>query len=82
MSTIPNPNGDLRRAIEAIIRETPAFDLGDGDAGYTLPNDADITASGTVAALRAQVLLLAQAVRGHMTEDQTKGFISPRGRPS
>lgn len=82
MSTIPNPNGDLRRAIEAIIRETPPFDLGDGTTGYTVPDDADITGAGTVTALRAQVALLNQVVRGILTEQQTKGFLSPRGRPS
>lgn len=82
MSTIPNAQGDVRRAIEALTRETPPFTLGTGTAGYTLPDDASITAAGTVAALRALVAQQNQVIRALLTENMGKAIVSPRGRPS
>lgn len=81
MSRIPNPYGNLNAAMQSLTSETPDFDIGTGTAGYTLPDDADISAAGTVAVLRGYVLEQNQFLRGLATELRGKALISPRGRP-
>lgn len=64
---------DSRRVLGKLTARTQAFDLGVGDEGRLLPDDADISGASTVALLRAEVLLLTQAVRALLRDRSNQG---------
>lgn len=80
MSVTPGPGTPIDQGVRLLFKDTPPFLPGTGSAAYTLPNDAAVSAAGTVTALRAEVLTLLQVVRAQQAILREKGLLSPRGR--